>query len=269
MPLLMTKAQIGLLFAALVLFTVIYFGAETKSPGQKQIDSTRVLSAQSTDINVLLKAAKEKLSKQDLNDLDALEHELSLAEADSSASLNVLMRLSGWWYKVNYPAISGHYAEMIAEKLQSEEAWSKAGTTYAICVQRAEEDKVLQFCTDKAVEAFEKASSINPDNLSHKVNLAVVYAENPPKEDVMRGVSMLLEMNKNHPDNVAVLNNLGRLAIKTGQYDKAIARLERVISLEEGNPVAICLLAEAYQGAGQADKATSLAERCRQLSNKN
>jgi len=265
----MTKAQIGLLGSAIVLFAIIYFGGNTKSPTQKQAESTRVFSATSTDINVLLKEAKKKLAAQDMNSLDALEHELTLSESDSSASLKVLMSLSGLWFKLNHPAISGHYAELIAGQLQTEDAWSKAGTTYAICVQREKEDKVLQFCTDNAVAAFEKASSINPDNLAHKVNLAVVYAENPPKEDVMRGVTMLLDMNRNYPDNIAVLNNLGRLAIKTGQFDRALARLEKVLSLDSNNPVAICLLADAYQGLNQPDRASAFAERCRQFSNNN
>jgi len=81
----MTKAQIGLLGSAIVLFAIIYFGGNTKSPTQKQAESTRVFSATSTDINVLLKEAKKKLAAQDMNSLDALEHELTLSESDSSA----------------------------------------------------------------------------------------------------------------------------------------------------------------------------------------
>jgi len=258
----MTKTQIAALVSAIALFLAMYFGCETQSKDQLTLEKSRVFSAESTDANVLIKEAQNRLEPNDRNIISSIEHELDLTQNDSAAHTSSLMRLSGAWFTAGEPAISGHYAQMVAERLQTEEAWSKAGTTYAICLQRSEEDKVRTYCTQRAVAAFESAISINPENVAHRVNLAIVHAENPPKEDVMRGITMLLELNRQYPDNISVLNNLGRLAIQTGQFDKAIQRLERVLEIESGNLMATCLLADAWKGAGDAAKAAQFAKAC-------
>lgn len=261
----MTKTQIAALVSATALFFAMYFGCETQSKDQQTLEKTRVFTAESTDVNVLMRDAQSKLGADSKNEISSIEHELELAQNDSALYVSTLMRLAGAWFQAGEPAVSGHYAQLVAEKLQTEDAWSKAATTYAICLQRSEAEKVRTFCTQRAVAAFETAISINPENLAHRVNLAVVYAENPPEEDVMRGITMLLDLNRQYPENVSVLNNLGRLAIQTGQFDKAVQRLERVLEIEPGNPMATCLLADAWKGAGDVAKAEQFATACGQL----
>lgn len=252
-----------MLFGAFGIFFAMYFGCETKSKEQQTIEKSRVFNAQSTDISVLEKAGKAKLQGALKEEILAVEEMLSVAKNDTVAIISAYKKLAGVWYEAGNPEISGYYAGQIAEIENTEEAWSRAGTTYAICVQRSPEEKVLEFCTRGAVAAFEKAISLNPDNIAHRVNLAVVYAENPPKDEVMKGITMLLELNRQYPDDIAVLNNLGRLANKTGQYDKALKRFERVMELDPGNPVATCLLSETWQGLGNTEKASKYADSCK------
>ena len=78
----------------------------------------------------------------------------------------------------------------------------------------------------------------------------------------MKGILKLVDLNRNHPDNIAVLYQLGRLAIETGQYKKAVLRLEKVLSLSPENKRAICLLAIAYQKTGNEVKADQFAKQC-------
>lgn len=259
----MNRLQLAVLLGAIGIFFAMYFGCETKSKDQKTLEKSRVFSAQGTDIAVLLKAGKEKISEDFSAEINAVEELLSASRNDTAAMVSSYKSLAALWYQAGNPEISGYYAGQIAEIQPSEDAWARAGTTYAICVQRKPEAKVLEFCTQGAVTALEKAISLNPENIAHRVNLAVVYAENPPKEDVMRGVTMLLELSRQYPDDIAVLNNLGRLANKTGQYDRALKRFERVLELDPGNPVATCLLAETWEGLGDNAKATMYAEACK------
>ncbi len=259
----MNRLQLAVVLVAISLFFAMYLGCETKSKDQKALEKSRVFSAQSTDIAVLIRAGKENLGDELAGEVMAGEEVLSSSRGDTAAMIIAYKTLAALWYQAGNPEISGYYATQIAELAPTEEAWSRAGTTYAICVQRKPEEKVLEFCTQGAVTALERAVSLNPENIAHRVNLAVVYAENPPKEDVMRGVTMLLELNRQHPDDIAVLNNLGRLANKTGQYERALKRFERVLELEPGNTVATCLLAETWQGLGDAAKASMYAEACK------
>lgn len=262
----MTKIQWLTIALSVGLFSLLYFGLDTKTTKQKSFEKSRLMSAESANIDVMLKTAKQALTGPQSNALLAIETQLESAPSDSARAMGY-QRLSGKWYEFGQPAIAGHFAEKVAAITNTEEAWSITGTTFTLCVQRLEEKRIKDFCTDHAVQAFENAISINPENIAHKVNLALCYTENPPADNPMRGILMLVELNKEFPNNVLVLTNLGRLAIDTGQFDRAVERLEQALSLDVENVTAICLLSKAYEGAGQAEKARQFAETCSQLIN--
>lgn len=258
----MTKLQYIVVGGSLLLFLVLYFGCETKPPGQQQVEQTRMLQTEATDVNILIREAHDKLPVDQLSTLQALEQELKQAENDS-LKVERLKQLSGRWYENGYFAIAGHYAQEIATLEETEQAWSIAGTTYAICVQRSETEKVRTFCHQRAVRAFENAISLDPTNVSNQVNLALTYTEVPPPNEPMKGVMMLRELEQSFPESALVLTSLARLAIKTGQFDRAIQRLNQALELENDNLNAICLLARAHAGAGNQAEAQAYDERCR------
>ena len=257
----MTKLQIIVVSSSILLFSGMYFGLETKPDKQKAVEKSRAIEAESTDINALLNDAKSKLSTERSTLILSLEAKLNETQ-DDSARIEILKELSGNWYRQERIEIAGFYAESIAEIENSDEAWSIAGTTYAIGVQRAKEDKIRQFCFGRAIKAFENAISLNPSNLAYKVNLAVCYIENPLPENPMKGILMLRDLNEKEPENVLVLTTLGRFAIQTGQFEKAIERLQKAISIEPENEKANCMLAQAYQEIGDKEQAAIFTTKC-------
>lgn len=257
----MTRLQVVVVVSALSLFFVMYFGCDTKPKTQLAIEKNRALSGQSADVNVLLKEAKASLTAQQAANILALEKQLEAITNDSTKA-TLLEQLSGSWYQLKHPELAGYFAEQIADIRSSEEAWSIAGTTYTLCVQRVRAEKIRDFCTERAIKAFENASSLNTENLAHKINLALVHTENPPQDNPMKGVLMLVDLNKQYPENVSILTSLGRLAIKTGQYERAITRLEQVLTLAPDNVDAFCLLAQAYEGLGNAAKVAEFSAKC-------
>jgi len=261
----MTKLQtITCILFALLLF-VMYFGCETTPPKQKEIEKERVLKTESSNIGALEKEAKANLSSEDANFILALEKGLADTKTDTIARIAALKKLSGEWYRVGRADIAGYRAEEIAALVETEESWSIAGTTYAICIQRAEEQKVKDFCTERAVKAFETAISINPANTTNRVNLSLCYTENPPANNPMKGVLMLVDLSKKHPENPLVLSSLGRLAIKTGQFEKAKERLEKAFSVDNKNKEIICLLATTYKELRIEEKAVTFENMCNNL----
>ncbi|HQV01759.1 MAG TPA: tetratricopeptide repeat protein, partial [Bacteroidia bacterium] len=72
---------------------------------------------------------------------------------------------------------------------------------------------------------------------------------------------------KTDSNNISANIILGKLAIQSGQFDKAIKRLELVLSLKPDNTEALYFLAEAYKGSGNKQKAISLFEQCKALVN--
>ena len=71
----------------------------------------------------------------------------------------------------------------------------------------------------------------------------------------MKGILQLRDLNQAHPENTAVLMQLARLSIQTGQWEKALGRLNSVLTLEPNNTKAPCMLSQVYRELGQADKA--------------
>jgi tetratricopeptide (TPR) repeat protein len=263
----MNKTQWGVVIAAVAMFIVLYFGCDTKPDKHKSIENKRALAAVSTDISAMLMEAKKQISPEESGRIIALEAELNAALGDTSKA-TVYEKLSGAWYEFGKTGIAGYYAEKVAEVKKQEEDWSIAGTTYSICIQREKEPKVRSYCTQRAIQSLENAASLNPSNLQHKINLALVYAENPPQENPMKGVLMLVDLNKQYPNNTSILTQLGRLAINTGQFDKAVRRLQEAIAADAENTSAYCLLAQAYQELGDEANAAASKVKCEQLSSR-
>lgn len=257
----MTKKQLTVIGIFLVLFGLFYFVFDTKPRERAAIDQERVENAVQTDIRALLTKATAGLTKDQQHLLGSLQQMLNAAEADS-LKIPILEELSGKWYGFGRQDIAGHYAEEIAKITNKAEAWSIAGTTYAIGGQQLKDEKQRNYATEHAVAAFENAISVEPDNVSHRVNLAVCYVDNPPEDNPMKGIQMLLSLDKQHPEAVGVQNTLARFAIKTGQFDKAVLRLEKVLSLQPENKRAICLIAKAYEGIGKMKEAAAFAQKC-------
>ena len=249
---------------ALGLSAILYWGFDIIPPKQQALNKTRALNVEATNVEVLKREAKEQLTAFQQADLAAVE--LSL-EQDSSQAVPLLKELSGKWYEFGYPAISGYYAQEVAKRESSGESWAIAGSTYAICAQRTDQEKVKQYCSQRAIQAFEKALSLDPDRTDYRLNLALVHVDNPPKDNPMKGILMLRDLNREQPDNVSVLNNLGRLAIQTGQYERALERLEHALSVDPENTLTICLLAETYTALNQQEKAEPFARQCAGASN--
>lgn len=257
----MTRLQQIIVAGAVVLFTILYFGFDTKPQERKGIDAARKKVAVKTDIQALLAEAREELDSDQLTLLGSIHQVLNATEADS-LKIPMWEELSGAWYSYNRPDLAGHYAARIADVVNTANGWSIAGTTYAIGGQRLEKEKHRIFATENAVAAFENAISMEPDNVTHRTNLAVCYVDNPPKDNPMKGVQMLLNLDKKYPEAIGVQNTLARFAIKTSQFKKAAARLEKVLTLDNNNRNAICLIAKAYEGLGETTKAMNFNERC-------
>jgi hypothetical protein len=249
--------------SAALLFCIIYFGFSLTDKNKKsKLDKERALTTEVTGPETLLKEAKTSVSADTLDLIGRVEH-LTEGE-DTTAITENLKRLSGLWYSQKKYGLAGYYAQQVASIEETAMAWSIAGTTFGVGVKTLPEGTEKEFCTGRAVKAFEHAISLQPEETAHRINLASIYTDVPPKDNPMKGIQMLLEMNKNEPENIAVMNLLGQLAIKTGQYDKAITRLEKSYQTDPKNSQTPCLLSAAYEGAGQHDKAHEIAKLCNQ-----
>ena len=258
-----SKWQLGIVLGSVVLLLLLYFAfpiVSTSKKGDKQEKETIITQLVTPDR--LLREGKAAIEEEFLPAIETLEEQT----ANSSDSMEIsenLKELSSRWFKLNQPAIAGYYAVQVAEIDQTANAWSIAGTTFTLCIQKTESDEIRSYCASQAQVALNKAIELEPGELRHKVNLAVALVESPPGDNPMAGILMLRELEAENPDNPGILYNLGRFAVKTGQYDKAIERLEKALSLDSGSDVIACMLSQAYRGAGLNEKADEMSLRCK------
>lgn len=258
----MQKVQYFVLFSSVLLLLTMYIGCETKAANVKEIAKTRSLVVENTTREVLEMYAKKELGSSDLLLLENLNKDLD-KNTDINKKSEIARKLSAKWYDLGHPAVAGAYAEMVAEWFPSPESWSIAGTTFGQAIPQKENAKVREFAAAHAVTAFENAVSLAPEDWTNKLNLALILTDVPPQDNPMKGVKMLLELNNTYPDNARILFHLGRLAIQTGQFEKAVERLEKSLELDNAQPQIYCLLEKAYLETSKSDLAAMASEKCR------
>ncbi len=256
----MTRLQYAVIFLVLGLFCLLYFGFSTQKPANS-IAIGQTKSPVESEIQPFIEEAKKAIPGDSLSWLTSIENSAKVV-GEAKEKAEMYKKISGWWYRQKRPDLAGYYAEKVAEIENTDAAWAIAATSYTSDGSALGAESKA-FCEKKSIAAFEKAIQLAPDNTAHQVNLALCYVNHPPSDMPMKGIQMLLEINKKEPENVMVLLTLSRLAIRTGQYDKAISRLEKVISIEPENTQAACLLADAYQQVGNPEKSESWMKKCK------
>jgi len=255
------RNQSILIGSMVVLFCLIYFGLNTKAETQRELEQSRSANIEATGIQNIVMESKKALSKDELNVIEAMQTEYQKATSDEE-KVEKAKNLASKWYEFGSPIVSGYYAEEIAKIENTKNSWSITGTTYSIGINSSKKEKYVQFAKGRAVKAFETAITMTEDNVLDKINLALIYVDHPD-ESPMEGIQMLLKLNENNPENVQVMNQLARLAIRTNQTEKAIQRLQKALSIEPDNNTSICLIAQAYESSGQVSLAKEFQDKCK------
>ena len=252
------KIWIGI-FSALLLF--IYFGLGTKSPDIKLAEKSRAQNFEKSHISNILKDAQTRLTEDQANLFETYRHELS--KADSTGKEQILKELSSFWFAKEEYALAGYYAQQVADMIGDAQSWSITGTTFAIGMKRYEDARLKEYCFDEAINSFNNAISLEPDTVRHQLNLALCYTEMPPKDNPMKGVQILLQLKEKYPESASVFRALGRLAIQTGQYQRAEERLKRALELKSDDSSSACLLIEALEAQGKSTQAQKYQNICK------
>ncbi len=260
----MTKSQLTAVLTATGLFLVLYLGFSAK-PHPQAVGSGMAAEgkkSESGDFAEMLADARKKLTSEQAGEIAKIEAQAQSA-ANDAEKVSALKRLSGQWFSLGFLPVAGGIAEEVARAENADSSWSVAGATFFRALTQSTDEKIRDFCASHAVKAFESAVSLKPENVQHRVNLALVYAENPPPDKPMTAALMLRELADKYPNDPAPFNALGRLAIKTGQWQRAAERLSHAWDLDKTNPITPCLLAKAYEGLGDAAKANEFAKLCK------
>jgi tetratricopeptide (TPR) repeat protein len=204
------------------------------------------------DIDSIIIASRKALPPHAAQELSLIDQKLAALQ-DSAAMSPLYDQAADIWREHKQPAMYAWTSGRAAHLAHSEKKLTFAGQFYLELMHDAATPSMQAWAAQGAVSYLNEALALNPDNDTTKLALATAYVEGTGTP--MNGVSILREMVAKNPDHIPANLLLGRLSIQSGQWDKAVARLEHVLQLEPQNREALYFLGEAYKGRGDKGKA--------------
>jgi len=242
-----TKAHVAVITGGIVLFVLLIF-ADTKPRSKPGGEKEVVDQVAGVNFAQLLADAKEALDPSAKAAIAELEKGFDHAtNPQKSALFDSLVKN---WDKVQKPLIAAYYTGQKADMQPSAANWKMAGDRYFTATGFAKEEQRTALF-QLAMKSYEKALELDPSFTEAKINLAACYVEGT--SDPMKGIGMLQEVEKTDSNNVNLQMNFAMFSERSGQWDKAITRYNKVLAIDPSFIEAYLHLADAYEKKG--DKA--------------
>ena len=258
----MKKQQIILLAGGLLIFaSLFYFGktVATKDPSSTG-EASGPPTAAAFNIGKYIQDAKSKLSVSQINYINSLENSISRGDV-AAQQIKVYNQLANFWEdSAHQQEIYIFYTSQSAKLVNSEKNLTFAAQLILADLRNESDPAKRGWKAEQAIELFEHAITLNPNNPNLQVGLGSCYVfgkgmvGNP--QETMKGIQQLLQVVRKDSLNMQAQLVLGIGGVISNQFDKAIDRLLNVLKYEPSNLEAISWLADAY--AGKGDKANAL-----------
>jgi tetratricopeptide (TPR) repeat protein len=165
----------------------------------------------------------------------------------------LLDSLSNLWGKEGQMALAARYCELKAEKNSDEQSWLNAAYRYFDAFKMESDSALRAQWVSKTIACYQKVLSINPQNLNAKTDLGLCYAEG--SSEPMKGIMLLREVVKEDSMHENAQYNLGVLSVRSGQYDKAIERFEKVVNINPSRTEMYFLIGRTFMEMGNKESA--------------
>lgn len=279
----MLNRQQGILvgFGALALLLLFCFG-EQRKPFDPNAPSTAMPAGRQgqtaqtpqtpiprhipdIDMTKLIENIKKKLSNNQRAQMEQAEKKAQDTTANITTRTKALEALATEWDQARYPEVSAYYYQRIAQNDSSAQRWLQAADRLSIAFKIADDTSMQQYMLDQAVKAYQKTIAIDSTQTEARIGLASLYIDGYADQTnmVMQGVFMLRDVVAKDSTNINANLVLARAAITSGQYDKAIDRLQRLIKQYPDNSEAYYYLGEAYSAVGEKENAINALKECK------
>jgi len=255
----MSKKQLIISIAGLALVILLFKFASTVAP-KSATPPPATNSVKSFDILKFIGEEKKHLTPSQIVNLGKLENSVTRGDVNSQL-ITANTQLSNFWKDSARSVDPYIYYLSEAAKLDKSEKNLTFAAQLILDNLRSEKDEAkLNWKTAQAIALFEKAIELNPDNDDLKVGLGSCYILGKGRvggpEETMKGIQQLLSVVRKDSNNMKAQMMLGVGGYVSGQYDKAIERLQKVIKSQPDNVEAIAFLADTY--AAKGDKAEAI-----------
>ena len=241
--------------AGLLILTVLYFFGNTVSKSRPvgSPQSENVSQKKQLTISEILQASESKLRPEEIAYVNRLKNAVIRGDVKNQQS-KAFRQLADFW-KDSVPdgfLPAAYYEGQLAKLENSEKSLTFAAQLFLDNL-RGQQPLLRNWMADQAKELFERALALNPQNDSARIGLGA--ANIFEGEDVMQGVQQILEVSRRDSTNMYAQFMLALGGLESGQFDKAIERLNRVVLHEPHNLEAVLILAEAYEQKGDKSNA--------------
>jgi thioredoxin-like negative regulator of GroEL len=254
------KSQWIVVAAAFGLVAVIYsFGNITPPKKKVKVDKAAVHSDDDghnhgggdISIDTILNVVKNQLTPEQVVRLNTLENSISRGNVKDQ-QIHVYHQLSRFWG--DSARVFEPYAWYTAEAARlenSEKTLTFAAHLFLDNLQQTEDPRLIKWKALQAKDLFERSLKINPQNDSSKVGLGACYLFGNISAAPMEGIAKIREVAERDSTNVYAQLTLAKGSLVSGQYDKAIGRLQTVHRVQPENLEAILMLADLYERTGE------------------
>ncbi len=174
---------------------------------------------------------------------------------------NNYKQLADEFVKLDKPLVVAYYAVKQSETSNAAPDFLQAGDYCAMLLQTAPDAKAQQYLMQNVVYCYEQAYLLDSANTDYKIRYASSVIQQGAEP--MKGVGMLLDIVRKDSTNIDAQMMLGRFAIVSGQFDKALARFDKILYLQPQNQEALLMAAQAWEGKGDTKKAVEMLEKCK------
>ncbi len=208
-------------------------------------EGSEVSSTISTDS--ILEAAKKRLTPEQMVRINTLEHSISRGDVKDQ-QIKVYQELARFW--ADSAAAFEPYAWYIAEGARlenSEKSLNFAARLFLRSLENESNSTKRKWEALQAKDLFERSLKLNPDNDSTIIGLGACYLFGGIFTNPMEGIVKIKSVLDKDSTNTYALITMAKGSLMSGQYDKAINRLEAVNRAQPENLEAIMLLADTYE----------------------
>lgn len=257
---------------AIVVIALLYWGGNTVPPKKEEKSQPPMAAAggmmpgaeSPASFDSILSAARHMLSAKATDTVAAFEKEIR-GLSDSAKMVEPLLKLSKVWERNKQYAPTVYYRAQAAKLENSEKSLTFAAQLFLELLEHEGDRSMQLWEANEAISCLERSLAIDSGSQEAKIAMASAYIQGTSQP--MRGVQMLLGMVRENPKDIPANMMLGRMSIRSGQFEKAIKRFETVLEQEAENKEALYFLAQAYEGTGNNKKAIELLEECKRIVN--
>ena len=254
----MLKKQLIFILTGLALVILLFIFGTTVAPKSKS-GPPAISAVKTFDIHNFINEEKKHLSASQVINLGKLENSVTRGDVNSQLII-ANTQLANFWKDSARSFEPYFYYLSEAAKLDKSEKNLTFAAQLILQNLRGEEDEAkLNWKTEEAIALFEKAVELYPNNDDLKIGLGSCYVFGKGRtggpQETMKGIQQLLSVVRKDSTNMKAQMMLGVGGYVSGQYDKAIERLQKVVKAQPENLEAIAFLADTYAAKGDKKEA--------------